>query len=69
MTDLSQTYFPYTIAGGFPVSSGEQDHWTPLNFPAQRAFVEYSITGGRFSLSKMLLGGTKDAWNSIMGQR
>jgi hypothetical protein len=68
-TNVAANYFPYSIAGGFPPNSGEQDHWCPINFPAQRAFVEFSITGGSFALSKMLLAGTKDAWTEIVPNR
>lgn len=65
-TDSTTGYYPWTVPGGFSAGAGLEDREFTCNFVAQRTFLEFT-TAGAISLSRVILCGAKDVWNTIRG--
>jgi hypothetical protein len=60
--------YPYQIPVGISLSNPENDDFfRPVNYKAQRSFVEFSTNavGSWFWVDKMLLTGKADPWSSL----
>jgi hypothetical protein len=65
--DSTNGYYPWTVPGGFSAQNPAlEDREFTCNFVAQRTFMEFTCTGA-ISLSRAILAGAKDVWNTIRG--